>query len=238
MTIQGERDDPGLNGIQGLLWRLMSIYCLTSFFLAGGQANASFQSSSAQVNTPKGQSQLPTRPAHPLEKHVGEMGQKSRAASAVPTRARITFQGGLLTIHAADADLAEILHQVANASGMVIDGLIKSSRVYGDFGPGDPWNVLTDLLAGTGYNFMMVGSTVEGTPRELLLTQKSGEPLPKPRPRQNGEDLHEESVEPVGPGAIQNVPPPPSEDPQVRMQQNLQRLQQMHDHQTEPNQPQ
>ncbi len=182
--------------------------------------------------------------AEPSKRHRNvqhsEAKKESRAVDAAAPPAKVTFQDGVLTVHAEDADLREILKQVAGASGMVIDGSVQSSRVYGDYGPGDPLNVLTDLLAGSGYNFLMVGARDDGAPRELLLTQKSGEPLPPPTPQAQQAQQTVEGVqqEQLGPGAIPNVPPPPSEDPQVRMQQNTQRLQQMHDHQAEPQQPQ
>lgn len=155
----------------------------------------------------------------------------------------VTFQSGLLTLHSQGGDLVDILQQVSTVTGMLISGSVQSNHVYGDYGPANPSNVLTDLLSGSGYNFMMVGTTNGGAPRELLLTQKGGEPLHPPapqvqQPKREVENVPEDQDEQLGPGAIPHVPPPPSEDPQVRMQQNLQKLMQMHEHQIQPNEPQ
>jgi hypothetical protein len=86
----------------------------------------------------------------------------------------------MLTVEAHGSDLAEILRRIAADSGMTIDGLgsgaVKSSRIFGNYGPGDPRAVLMHLLTGSGYNFVMAGETREGTPQKLLLTAQTGAP--------------------------------------------------------------
>jgi hypothetical protein len=93
----------------------------------------------------------------------------------------VSLKNGRLTIQANNSDLTQILRDVAHVSGMTIDGINKSARVFGQYGPGDPSDVLTDLLAGSGYNFVIVGDRADGAPRELLLTAKnSNAPVPTP----------------------------------------------------------
>lgn len=121
---------------------------------------------------------------------------------------------------------------------MAIDGAIAHSRVFGDYGPDSAPTILTELLAGSGYNFMLVGSNESGAPKRLLLTVKSGEPLPTPAGSANAQNTNDdEEQDRLGPGAVPNVPPPPSDDLQIRMQQNLQRLEQMRQHQNETQPP-
>lgn len=87
--------------------------------------------------------------------------------------ASISLKSGELTVGAHNSDLAQILRNIAQLSGMQIEGLGHSSRVYGVYGPGKPQAVLTELLSGSGYNFMMVGESRDGAPRRLLLTAET-----------------------------------------------------------------
>jgi hypothetical protein len=171
----------------------------------------------------------------PAESTPATVSASDRAA----TPATVTLKDGILTVEANNSDLAQIVKDVANTSGMTVDGSISSSRVYGTYGPGNPRDVLTTLLTGSGYNFVMVGATQEGGPRELLLTPQNGAPTkaPAPTPTVAASDSSEKpgvkdaEEEPAGPGAIVHVPPAPSDDYQERVQQNLNKLQQMHDQQ-------
>ena len=156
-----------------------------------------------------------------------------------PSPGTVTLENGLLTIKADNSDLQQILQQVAALSGMVVDGYGKRLRVFGVYGPRDPQTVLADLLADSGYNFIMVGVTDQGTPKQLTLTPRAGGPSPPsaaPAPvaaaRANPEP--EYGPQHPGPGAVMTVPPARPENPEVRREQRLQRLQQMHDRQVQP----
>jgi hypothetical protein len=87
--------------------------------------------------------------------------------------ATVTAIRNELTVKADNSSLAQILHQVSSATGMRLDGLGGDERVFGNFGPGAPREVLTSLLNGTAYNVMMVGDLPNGAPRELLLTTRA-----------------------------------------------------------------
>jgi hypothetical protein len=157
-------------------------------------------------------------------------------------QAAVTLKDGILTIKANNSDLGEILKQVANVSGMIISGPIKSARVFGIYGPRNPCDVLTDLLTGSGYNFIMLGVTHEGAPRELLLTLQNGDSehitassrnVAAVDPSDNS-DINAPDQDHLGPGAIVHVPPVPPQDPQERVQQKLQRLEKMRDQLNRP----
>jgi len=156
--------------------------------------------------------------------------------------AKVILKNGLLTVESNNSDLGQILREIAAISGMTVEGSIRSVRVFGNYGPGDSRDVLTDLLRGLGYNFMMVGVTHDGTPRELDLTLQSGGsaliPYPPPtstasQPQQNPVVTMPDEDAP-GPGAILHVPPAGPDNPQDRVQQNLQRLRDMHNPQRPP----
>lgn len=139
---------------------------------------------SAQAKTDGGKS-AQTKAAHSAEASPAPVVQSTAAEKSAKTAkvpkpadapakpATVSLQSGKLTVKANNSDLGEILQTVASMSGMKIDGLEKSGRVFGAYGPGNPRDILADLLAGSDYNFMMVGNTADGAPRRLLLTAKS-----------------------------------------------------------------
>jgi hypothetical protein len=164
------------------------------------------------------------------------------SSDSVARPAKVDLKEGVLTVVADNSDLSQILKEVADVSGMRIDGAVGRERVYGVYGPRDPRDVLSDLLTGLGYNFMMVGVTQAGTSRELLLTRQSGGSTSVVIPRPNGvpsdhsdtSDVDVKDPVPIGPGAILHVPPAAPADPEVRVRQNLERLQQMQNRQMQP----
>ena len=94
------------------------------------------------------------------------------------TPATVTASGNELTVTAQNSSLSQILHQVSSKTGMKLDGMSTDERVFGNFGPASPREVLTSLLNGTSYNLIMVGDLPNGAPRELLLSRRSGGPVP------------------------------------------------------------
>ncbi len=147
--------------------------------------------------------------------------------------AQIAFADNRLSIHAENASLTAILHQVATQSGMHISGLGNDERVFGTFGPGTPRDVLADLLNGTAYNLVLLGDLTNGAPRELILTPvtRSGEAPPSQAFHQAvPEDAAEQQdVSDVNPPAPEVQPPPAAPgNPGVRTPQQLfEQLQQL-----------
>lgn len=87
--------------------------------------------------------------------------------------AKVRLADGQLSVIAVNSSLSAILESIGTTSGMKIDGLEKDQRIFGHYGPGDARDVLSSLLDGAGYNFLMVGDTSSGTPNEVILTQRS-----------------------------------------------------------------
>jgi hypothetical protein len=130
--------------------------------------------------------------------------------------AQIVFANGNLSIHADNSSLAAILHQVASNSGMKIEGLGNDERVFGNFGPGTPRDVLADLLVGTAYNQVLLGDLSNGAPRELILSPpRGGATAPSSAP-QVGTNPNADDNEPE---AVEAPPPPPPEPPAGSTQQ-------------------
>lgn len=156
--------------------------------------------------------------------------------------AKITLDAGKLTIQADNSILADILHEVAKESGMKIDGLdagpAANRRVFGSYGPGAPRDVLSDLLSDSGYNFLMLGDTSSGTPRELALTvTKGGANSAPPNQAANASQEQDNPDEPQN--SPEPLPGPPGIQNRVRTpQQMLQELQRMREQQQQQQQDQ
>lgn len=186
---------------------------------------------------------------HPGKKRESTRRRKEQAEKApqpIEQPPSVTLKNGELTVDARNSDLRAILSDVAHISGMTIDGQQSSARVFGVYGPASPRKVLTELLEGAGYNFMMVGGSAGGAPRELLLIASAGPPAApsKAAPEQPADDADDQDdQQPPGPGAIVHVPPSVAQQDdesqtQQRVQQQLQRLEAMHNAQQQQNQPQ
>ena len=89
-----------------------------------------------------------------------------------PKPATVNLAGGHLTIQADNSSLMDILGQVTAASGMAVEGLGVDQRIFGSYGPGEPHEVLSALLHGSGYNMVMLGQTAAGAPRQLTLSPR------------------------------------------------------------------
>ena len=92
-----------------------------------------------------------------------------------PKQAVIETQTNTLTIRADNASLTQTLQRIADKTGMHLEGVSGDQRVFGNFGPGTPRDVLSTLLNGTGYNILMIGALDNGVPRQLILSQKKAD---------------------------------------------------------------
>jgi hypothetical protein len=129
-------------------------------------------------------------------------------------RAQVTFANGILSISAENSSLNQILRQIASDTGMKITGGVSDERVFGQYGPAAPAQILSELLDGTGSNMILVQGDND-TLAELILTPRQGGPTP-PNPnaaafadRREAEDAPE-ATRPAPPPApvIQPITPP------------------------------
>jgi hypothetical protein len=131
-----------------------------------------------------------------------------------PTRAQVTYTNGALSVSANNASLNQILRQIASDTGMKITGGVSEERVFGQYGPDDPAQILAALLDGTGSNMILVHRDPD-TPAELILTPRQGGPTP-PNPTAHTFDDRSEPQEPPAAQIPQPVPaPPPQGSPSV-----------------------
>jgi hypothetical protein len=127
-----------------------------------------------------------------------------------PKRARITYADGTLSISADNSSLNQILHQISSDTGMKITGGVADERVFGQYGPAAPAEILAELLDGTGSNMILVHRD-DDAPSELILSPRQGGPTP---PNPNAAALNDK---PEPPGSLptppQAVTPTPASEP-------------------------
>lgn len=174
---------------------------------------------------------------------------------------RISYAGGQLTVTADNSSLPEILNGVMKATGARLDGNrpADSERVFGQFGPGTPRDVLNSLLTGSRYDYILVGALDDpGRVQQVMLSPHgsslanvaSAQNRNQPEQPNEDEDSNETVVaqpilatEPPSPPTQVNPPPEPNPGQQQvktpeQLLQELQRLrQQQQQQQQTPNSP-
>ena len=175
-----------------------------------------------------------------------------------PNPASVVWDANGLRINASNSSLQQILSEVSTETGTKIEGMGADLRVYGDYGPGQARDVISQLLQGSGYNVLLAGDIGHGAPREIVLSPRqsrssSAAPNSMNRPQQDGdEDISEQPEEqpqpqaPVQPPQTPNGPRPgfgpngPVRTPQQVMEEMQQRqlLQQQQMQQQQQQNPQ
>jgi hypothetical protein len=147
-----------------------------------------------------------------------------RGAELLPSQPpRISFAGGELTIVANNSSLADILKSVERTLGATLEGSSPDSeRVFGQFGPGNPREVIDALLDGSRYDFILVSPLEDPSRVQRILlshhgasaaTMATGSNQPNRAPVQTVEEEPETPTEP--PTQPQPVPPPTVEQQTV-----------------------
>jgi hypothetical protein len=166
-------------------------------------------------------------------------------ANETPKQPTVTWNSQGLYIQASNSTLSQILNAVSTQTGAKIEGAAGQERVFGDYGPGPARDVLSQLLRGSNYNFLMLGDQGQGTPRQVILTARGSQtanqdhPGVTPQPVQDVQQ-DDDPIEP--PEQPEEVPPPqppqpqqpqageqmtPQQRMQLMQQQRLQQMQQL-----------
>jgi hypothetical protein len=152
-------------------------------------------------------------------------------ANDLPGAATVVFDSRGLLVVASNSSLAQILKEVSLETGVKVEGMDADQRIFGTYGPGPARDVISQLLDGSGYDVLMIGDRGEGTPRQILLTSRSGsaaKSMANNAPaRPSNEDTDEDQTapepqveqEPPQPNQNGTVPPVPVRTPQQIMQE-------------------
>jgi hypothetical protein len=190
--------------------RLIAATILSAAALSHAQPQASSKPSSSPLPAVAPTATPPSAPLTP--------------AQSPPQRAKVTYADNEITVAAGNSSLNQILHDISRLTGIKITGGVTDERVFGDYGPASPSQVLATLLNGTGSNMLLVQSTGDA-PTELILTPRQGGPTPPNPNAQSFDDSNESSDEappnpvarpirhmPPSPYAPRPIPAPPSAD--------------------------
>ena len=133
-----------------------------------------------------------------------------------PNPASVVWDANGLRINASNSSLQQILHEVSTETGSKVEGPIPDQRVYGEYGPGQARDVLSQLLQGSGYNVLLAGDLGKGAPRDIVLSPRQAGPVNQPNP--NASRPQQDPDEEIPPDQPEEQPQPPVPPPQQQMQ--------------------
>ena len=126
-------------------------------------------------------------------------------AQSPPRRATVSYANGMLTVSASNSSLNQILREISRLTGVKITGGVAEERVFGDYGPAQPADVLGTLLDGTGSNMLFTASEAD-KPAELILSPRTGGVTPpNPNATHFDDTADDDSPRPTPPPAPQPV---------------------------------
>ena len=133
-----------------------------------------------QKKSKKQQPQLPPLPSGPTGRPVQPIPLD--ATPAVPPQ--VTFANDQLTIVAPNSTLADILRAVRKQTGAEIEIPSAPERVVTNLGPGPARSVIAELLNGSRFNYILLGSPEDSTAltRIVLVAKTSTQEAPPPAP--------------------------------------------------------
>jgi hypothetical protein len=129
---------------------------------------------------------LPNGPTGPV--------QQIPLDSIAPVPPQVTYQNGQLTIVAPNSTLGDILRAVKKQTGAEIEIPSANDRVVTHLGPGTAREVMADLLNGSRFNYVLLGSAEDSKLlTRVVLVAKTGDaappgnaPMQQPGPTQAG----------------------------------------------------
>ncbi len=213
-------------------------------------------SSSAQMSAKTKNAPTPKRSAkHARRKHAARRQERPVAAVtsipqpppdwpalSAPAPAIVHWDGKQLRVAARNSSLMQTIQAVSAVTRIPVTGLKSDQRLFGDYGPGTPREVLSDLLEGSGYDLLMVGGSDPGVPKGVELSRRSGtsEPperaayTPAPNSSYVNPALAQQQLAPAPQSPTQPFNRPPGMTPQEFIQQRMQMMQQQNAQQQRP----
>jgi hypothetical protein len=147
---------------------------------------------------------------------------------------RVVLSDGLLSILAENSTLGDVLNAVKNLTGATVEAptTANNQRIAVNLGPGNPQQVLQELLSGSKFDYMILGSPTNATTIEKIIISNRGaggssgpppnngmsrmpaQPVYEPpsMPDQNDNAVDDEIVQPEPPPPQQEEVTPPQEE--------------------------
>ena len=138
-----------------------------------------------------------------------------------PTPPQVSYQNGQLTIDSQNATLSQVLHSVQSQTGASLDMPpgAGSERVVAKLGPGNPKDVLSALLNGSKFNYVILGEPNSSAVQKVILMAASAAPAggtstqPAPQVNYQPQPMQPQAVEAPEDPDDQQVEPEPENQP-------------------------
>ena len=240
-TIQPVRHDLRRRAIRGLCAALLAgagILAVSAQTTAPPSANTSQQVHTAAhkrrrkarkpVRKEAAKAVAPAQPVVPPPPPPPDWPALKAASPAI-----IHWDGKQLSIAANNSSLQQVIAAVSAQIHVPVTGLQGDQRLFGNYGPGTPRQVLTELLDGSGYDLLIVGGSVTGIPQRVELSrqgnssiQAADRPSYNPPSTQPMNPAQQQLSQPGQPPQSPTGPPMPGMTPQQLLQQRMQMMQQ------------
>lgn len=183
----------------GVLFLCIALWCLGTISLADTATTHS------QKKTKKTQPQLPPLPSGP----TGPV-QQIPLDSIAPVAPQVSYQNGQLTIVAPNSTLGDILRAVRKQTGAEIEIPPATERVVTHLGPGPARDVIAELLNGSRFNYVLLGSPADASllTRVVLVAKTSPD---NANPNNSGGAPAQQAMMQQGNIQPGNMAPPPPE---------------------------
>ncbi len=155
----------------------------------------------------------PSSPSGPRLVTTNYSVQSVQITPPAPPPLVVSFQAGKLTITSNKASLSEILYAVHQHTGadIAIPAGAEQEKVVAQLGPASAPEVLSHLLNGSRFNFLILSSATDpSTLDRVILSARPDGPATAYQPLPQARSQADEDVEAEAPS---RTPPPPSEAP-------------------------
>jgi hypothetical protein len=147
-------------GLKSTKYAGIAVLCLASLTYASG---ATTQHKAKKPQLPP----LPSGPTGPVPQIPLD--------SITPVAPQVSYQNGQLTIVAPNSTLGDILRAVKKQTGAEIEIPVATERVVTHLGPGPARDVVAELLNGSRFNYVLLGSAEDSNLlTRVVLVAKSG----------------------------------------------------------------
>ncbi|HUK46042.1 MAG TPA: hypothetical protein VLW06_00555 [Terriglobales bacterium] len=155
--------------------RVFTNLCLTLILLLPFSGLAASQQ---RMKAPKAQAKPSPAQPQPASRQAPQPPIAPEHEPSSPPE--VTFQDGKLTIVARNSTMADVLNAVKQKTGAAVDMPASSGeRVVGQFGPGAARDVMAQLLNGSHFDYVLLGSAADPTGlKKIVLMAKVSGPEP------------------------------------------------------------
>ncbi len=168
------------------------LLCLNAFCIGmDSQTNApTSQTHRKSTKKPKAHlTPLPSGPTGPV--------QQVPLDSMAPVPPQVSYQNSQLTIVASNSTLSDILRAVRKQTGAEIEVPVAPERVVTHLGPGSARDVIAQLLNGSRFNYVLLGSPEDSASlTRVVLVAKTGQDSTPPNNPNNPQIAEQPGVGP------------------------------------------